>query len=345
MRLWPRAFLFAVLITSGCGLFNNGGYDWSASFPGNSWQIHQVPDGGYILISEDGSTGRSKLLRTDSMFRLTWSVDGDSLGCRGLLFSVRVAADGGYLLVGGPSGGAGTWLGKTDSSGGLLWGLIMGLSSVGIGCSCPTTDGGCAMIGSAGGLVELVKVSSDGKIEWQMPGDSGVPYWVAQTPDCGYLVHGPYGRLCRFDPAGNAVWSREVNVGTGWDCGYLTPQGECVCTMQPGIAKLDTAGNVKWQTTFPGSYERIVSVQPTSDGGSILAGTTDPAHNVALVKTDSLGKVEWCREFGGDAYESGTWAEQTADGGYVVAGVEVSYGLIGFARRTIRLKKTDASGN
>jgi hypothetical protein len=47
-RLLSRAIVFAVLTTSGCGLFNSHAHDWSASFDGQAGQAHQLPDGGYV---------------------------------------------------------------------------------------------------------------------------------------------------------------------------------------------------------------------------------------------------------------------------------------------------------
>lgn len=337
------AALIAALAIIGCELHVGDDDYWSASFDGSCGQVHELPDGGYVVARRHSGVG---LLRTDSKFGQKWSVVCDP-SVYLTAGAVLTAADGGYLVTAEGTNGSGTSLFKVDSSGNMVWRLNVGLAHTTGGfdnATCRTADGGYVVTG--GPSTTLVKVSSDGTEEWRTYGDSGYGNWVVQTSGRGYLVacHWPT-KLCRFDSAGTVVWSRSLRaLMNSISYAYLDPSGECVLASSdaPRIAKVDAAGDVKWQRDFGQIQPKIHSVQPTSDGGFILAGGHG---DITLVKTDSLGREEWRREFGADGEDCGTWAEQTADGGYIVAGHTIHYLFENPHSYTIRLKKTDENGD
>ncbi|MCL5037335.1 MAG: hypothetical protein M1269_09505 [Chloroflexi bacterium] len=86
-----------------------------------------------------------------------------------------------------------------------------------------------------------------------------------------------------------------------------------------------------WAKCLGGSgAEYAYSVQQTSDGGYIIAGKAfsndgDVSGNHGngdywVVKLDNTGNIEWQKCLGGSGYEEAWSIQQTADGGYVVAG-------------------------
>jgi len=102
-----------------------------------------------------------------------------------------------------------------------------------------------------------------------------------------------------------------------------------------------------WTKTFGGSGDEFArSVQQTSDGGYIIAGYTNSygagGDDAWLLKTDSSGDTLWTKTYGGVNDDECRSVQQTADGGYIVAGGTASFGAGG---DDVWLLKTDSSGD
>ncbi len=81
--------------------------------------------------------------------------------------------------------------------------------------------------------------------------------------------------------------------------------------------------DTSWTKTFGGSeadYGR--QVQQTSDGGYIIFGFTNSfgagMQDIYLIKTDSIGNLEWEKTYGTNNTECGESGRQVADGGYII---------------------------
>jgi len=112
------------------------------------------------------------------------------------------------------------------------------------------------------------------------------------------------------------------------------------------VIKADALGNTEWEKTYGGSgYDYARSVEQTTDGGYIIAGSTNSygvSTDAYLVKADALGNTEWEKTYGGSSYDYAYSVKQTADGGYIIAGDTGSYGA---GLSDVYLVKTDALGN
>jgi hypothetical protein len=159
-----------------------------------------------------------------------------------------------------------------------------------------TSDGGYILggwtcsFGNSHPKFWLVKTNEDGDSLWSRTYDSGYSYCYAveRTTDNGYILagHKDYqGWLVKTDENGDSLWCRSLRgsargVHQTSDGGYILA-GYCSL---PGhedtdlwLAKTDANGTQLWDTTFGfENYDEINSVQVTTDGGYILAGTTVP---------------------------------------------------------------------
>ncbi|MBI5118760.1 thrombospondin type 3 repeat-containing protein, partial [Candidatus Poribacteria bacterium] len=102
----------------------------------------------------------------------------------------------------------------------------------------------------------------------------------------------------------------------------------------------------EWQGTFGGAQEDAAyGAAPTDDGGYVIIGETTSygagSYDILMIKTDADGNTQWSKTFGGTGIENGFSVEQTADGGYIVAGLTTSFGAGSYDAWLI---KTDGSG-
>jgi hypothetical protein len=170
-----------------------------------------------------------------------------------------------------------------------------------------------------------LRLNSTGSVIWQKVyggSDNDIASFIKQTSDGGYIMVG-------------STESFGAGIYDHW------------------VLKLDSNGNVgpgypgTWQKTFGGSSsEYATTIQQTADGGYIVVGETDSFGDVFgdawVLRLNSTGSVIWQKVYGGSDNDIASFIQQTADGGYIVAGYTYSFGA-GYNNAWVL--KLDSSGN
>lgn len=190
---------------------------------------------------------------------------------------------------------------------------------------------------------------------------------LAETSDGGFVGTGQHGTsgagscdiyVYKVDACGEPEWFKLFG-GSGEDGGYSVQQTSDGGYIVAGLAhlgaggydmillKLNALGIMQWSKVFgAGSTDFGLCAKETADGGFILSGFITGlgfgGTDVALIKTDALGNVQWKKVFGGTGNEWGNYVEQNTNGDFIIIGYTTSFGAGG---TDIYLIKTDSAGN
>ncbi len=161
--------------------------------------------------------------------------------------------------------------------------------------------------------------------------------------------------VVNIDSSGNQRWAKCFG-STGYDDAYsIAPAwdgGSIVCGVTDSndgdvsgnhgsgdawVIKLDSLGNLQWQRCYGGSGAEIAfKIIATYDYGYIMAAfsnskdgdvpgnnnpsTTNVSEDVWIVKLDSLGDIQWSKNYGSMSEDWPYDIIQTSDGGYAFLG-------------------------
>jgi hypothetical protein len=376
--------LFALFLVSFAAAQQRWTKAYGGTRKDEGFSVQQTSDGGYIAAGYTASFGAGDsdvyLIKTNASGDTLWTrafggANADQA------FTIKQTADSGYIVAGyttsfGASG-YDAWLIKTNASGDTLWTRTYGGTNDDLGTSVQqTADGGYIVAGWTGSFgagnedIYLVKTNASGNTLWTRTfggANTDEAYSVRQTADSGYIIAGwtnSFGSgngdvyLIKTNASGDTLWTRTFG-GVGDDAGYSTQQtsegGYIIAgyTASFGagshdfyLVKTNASGDTLWTRTFGGvGDEDGHSVQPTVDGGYVIAGQTTSygagSDDVYLVKTDSSGDTLWTRTFGGSYIDVSSSVRQTADGGYIIAGYTAPPASSG----NVYLIKTDENGS
>jgi len=282
--------------------------------------------------------------------------------------------DGGFVLAGNSTSGIsgdktqphwGTqgfwdyWIVKLDSQGTKQWDKTFGgTDNDYLYAVVQTTDGGYILGGNS-----YSPISGDKTQGVWGAGD----YWIVKT-----------------DALGNMLWDKNYG-GVGNDILYdicLTADGGYILTgystsgisgdkatanwgsFDYWIIKIDSLGIMQWEQDYGGTWADIAtSLKPAVQGGYLLAGyslsgisgnKTQPTWGLSdfwIIKIDSLGNIQWDKDFGGTDIDYLYSFVQTADEEFVFAGLSYS-GISGDKSEPLWgtdpdfwILKTDSLGN
>jgi len=284
---------------------------WARTYGGSeddyAYSIQQTSDGGYIVAGKTSSFGAGSgdvlVLKLSSDGSIEWQKTyGRDYSDEA--HSIQQTNDGGYI-VGGDIAirGWNIWVLKFSFNGSIEWQKSYSRSNINRARSIQqTNDGGYIVAGKIGENIYvldiwILKLSSDGTIEWQKTYGGSQPEEassIQQTNDGGYIVAG-----------------QTESFGAG--------------NVDILVLKFASDGTIEWQKTYGGSESEIAhSIQQTSDGGYIVAGAG--SYDFLVLKLASDGTIEWQKTYGGSQYEGASSIQQTNDGGHIVAGSTGTYG-------------------
>jgi len=241
--------------------------------------------------------------------------------------SILPTADGGYVVLGEADtavpGAQDVWVLKLNETGVVEWERTYG----GPGRERPqeilaTADGGYLVLSSTSSFgpnpsvntmnAWIFKLDASGDILWQNAyggTKQDLLFDIASTPDGGFIAAGGSD-------------SHRTGSGYWWD------------VADAWVVKLDASGNVAWQKAYGVSAtgECASGVQPTPDGGYIVAGSKVPSNGLPelwVFKVSSSGSIAWQKIYG-VGYGGQLCAEfmannpdvvTTPDGGYFVTAI------------------------
>ena len=316
-------------------------------------RVVQTFDGGYasmIMLGYGGPNAYFSILKYDYLGNLQWQkviVDTTSR----MLYDMQQTSDSGFIFAGYTYGAL---LIKTDRNGNLQWqknyqNLNPGTVFVSVQ---QTSDKGFIASGdytdyinpSSKGIV--IKVDSLGYIQWEKQymdsiqnGFGGIiqgldgKYYVAGYTQNNYPSKS-FILIKKLDLLGNIIWNNifysgglASNIVQLRDGSIITASGVDSFTLsnRPLLAKLDTAGNVKWVKYYPSPYlwfhymskdlfDRIVLTGLYHIGGGI--------NTIGIWKIDTGGAVIDTKQlsFSGYNYISSSCINRTKDSGYILVG-------------------------
>lgn len=230
--------------------------------------------------------------------------------------------------------------------------------------------GSTQSLGSGSSDIYIVKMDQNSNVIWKKTYGSSLyeaASFSVESSDSGVVVAGYRGSgpgfydflLLKVDLNGNLLWNKTYGIAGGDelcssveitnDNGYiLTGQTN---SMGAGysdiyIVKTDSVGNLL-QSKVIGEVSSDVGycIKKTTNNGYIICGTTFSFVNSSegfLMKLDSALNITWSRRIGGMYSDQLYSIEQTSDGGFIMVGQTLSFGI---GQNEVMLVKTDFWGN
>jgi hypothetical protein len=203
-----------------------------------------------------------------------------------------------------------------------------------------------------GRVICVLKTDKQGnRLEVKNYGKTGCNVWpgaqgsLTKTTDGGYALGGGVtssynakALLVKFNNNGDTLWTREFgdNIAgsfhTARQCKHTKDKGYIIVgekemglyNIDVLLIKTDSLGNLLWQKTYGGPNIDIGwTIAVTPDSGFIIGGYkytygVNYSKNALVIKTDSLGNIQWQKEFGGAYDDSKAVVSVARDGNLFV---------------------------
>lgn len=304
-----------------------GGQGWD-----EGWSVIQSSDNGYVVVGATNSFGGLLdvyLIKTDQNGEVVWSKTFGGFG-NDVGREVMETLDGGYVIVGTLESDASknVYLLKVDRNGNLQWDTVYGGSGTDEGWSVQEDSvdefviaGSTDSFNNQLDIFVAKKNRSGVKLFDSIIGGSGEEECrsLVKSSDGGYILTGVKKNLIngesdvyvvKTNPFGSVQWDRTIGSDLndeGWSIIQTLDGGYAVAGIRSQqrsnfpdpfdayLIKLDPAGNLQWEKTFGGNLNDTgMSIEQTSDGGFIIAGSTNSfgdTYHIYLMKTDAQGNI------------------------------------------------------
>lgn len=294
-----------------------------------------IPNEGFILAgstSVDSTQQDIYLVKTDLEGQIVWERTFGGL-LNDVATSVQPTADGGFILTGYSETvdeQEELFLLKVNANGQTQWqNYFGGVQNERGEQVIVTADGGYAIVGFTESFgtgkkdILLIKTDFIGNEMWLKTygnTNNNVGYGIVQNSEGGFVITGTnefssyYPEdlyLMGVDATGNELWSNSYG-------GDARNKGFSIAPMEAGgyivagssspffgtrpdkfyAVRFSEQGNKVWERTFSNDFPAIArSIQPTLDGGFIIAGLAQKSDDIAsqdaqLIKMDELGRID-----------------------------------------------------
>ena len=307
----------------------------------------------YLATSINSPFDIGKSIKINQRGAIVWEIPYGGM-------AVQQTSDNGYVLAGCNSY-QDAMLTKLDETGNPLWNkLYGGWQQDEFFAVIESSDQGLV----AGGVsyshgdstIYIVKTDEEGNMQWYrnfkayengLVADllefDGNLYVVCPTYDANYTRH---LYVTKLNSAGTQLWSKMYQ---GWFLNpsvEMTPDTTLIICGGNILLKLDLDGDSLWSKSLDPRLD-LASIDIAPDHGFILSGSKVFANMYftnALVKTDSLGNVEWTKIYRGvynDYWGKFESVKSANENGYTACG----YSLFENSETKWRIIKTDAYGD
>lgn len=321
-----------------------GNIEWEKSYGGSesdyALSVQQTTDGGYVVIGNSksndvdvsghhGSVSANDiwLIKLDALGNLLWEKSYGGISEETASY-IQQTTDGGYIFTGSSSvvdgdvttfngGMSDYWVVKIDGLGNILWQKSYGGNGTDEANSVQQTQNG-------GYVVAGVSSSSNGDIS--NPKGSN-DYWVIMLDSIGGIL---WEKSYGGSGADLAKSIRQTNDGGFVIVGEsLSSDGDV--TVNPTslwLIKIDNNAGLLWQRGFSVgiSWQAKDVIEISSDGGFLIAsGVNANFNDISVIKTDSLGNLDWQKQLGGSGSDEPVAFREITGGRYVVFAVSDSF--------------------
>jgi hypothetical protein len=334
--------------------------------------VVQTSDEGYAIVGTtrsgiSGSLSDVLFTKTDVNGNTVWS---KAYGSTGNEYGncVQQTSDGGFIIAGEyddlPNGRG--FLIKTNAMGDTLWTKVYGSSYNGFRSVRQTIDGGYILSGY--GSTAITRVDANGSVLWSKEVNSNLVYEIQQTTDGNFMGLTSFSGACliKLNSAGDTIWAKKYSVPGNSaansfqqtsDGGYII-SGQVNATAnypeddRAFVIKTNSLGNIEWQKNYGNATIPFYgfNIRQTNDGGyiAVLLEEINTGFNrtrLCIMKLNSAGTSQWCKRYeptGFTTLESSKSVQQTSDGGFICAGLSMSF--LADDSTDIYLIKTDPNG-